>query len=198
MPRSFPKRFKRLLQAESPDRVWPSFLEFCQRGSAEEMIAAYTASKNDLCRIVLSYEFGKRKLSASVPILVRDLESESGEIRYAAAEALGKIGDPRCGFDLDKRLQVEADLGVRFMLIAGLGGVDYRPAIPELILMLDDSNSGIRHAAAWSLGKMNAVEARMKLEFALERETDSWTKNIMKLALSDIDPGFNPPDRKTN
>jgi HEAT repeat protein len=68
----------------------------------------------------------------AIPLLVTAVaEERSNEVRFEAARALGKIGDPSVGPDLLKLVNY-TDAKVRNEVIYTLGRLRYAPAVPDL------------------------------------------------------------------
>jgi HEAT repeat protein len=139
---------------------------------------------------MLHYVIGERNIQAAVPVLLKHLTHPYADMRYSAADALGKIGDPQVGEALFTRFTGgETDPGVRQMLAAALGGVGYRPAIPALIATLHTPGSEttmLRRMATEALRTLKAVEALPALEQAWAQERNAYTKDRMLLAIGVI------------
>src|SRR5436305_2014104 len=90
--------------------------------------------------VVLSATVGcgdSRRIDYSVPSLVKTLkESEDPNMRYWAADALGKFGHAA------------------------------EPAVPDLISALNDQSKMVRMGAAYALGEVGAAEALPALQTA--------------------------------
>jgi epoxyqueuosine reductase len=64
-----------------------------------------------------------------------------------------------------------------------LGNIGDPVAIPALIRALDDAEPLVRGHAAWALGRIGGIEARVALEDALEREQDASVVQELRYAL---------------
>ncbi|WP_242054528.1 HEAT repeat domain-containing protein [Nostoc sp. FACHB-190] len=87
--------------------------------------------------------------------LLKDLESN---VRYKAAEALGKIGAEAAIPDLLELLK-DSESHVRYGVVNVLGKIGAEAAIPGLLELFKDSESHVRSSAANVLGKMGAAAA---------------------------------------
>ena len=127
----------------------------------------------------------------AVPALIQALRDRSENVRFAAAEALGKLGDPQAVPALIQALG-DSDWYVRRAAAEALVKIG-TPAVPALIRALGDSDSDVRAVAAWALVKIGtpAVPALIK---ALG---DWWSENVRRAAaeaLGDLgDPQAVPP-----
>jgi HEAT repeat protein len=107
---------------------------------------------------------------AVVPLLGL-LEDESWVLRYRAAEALGRIRDPRAVLPLIATLRDEKD-HVRYMAAKALCRFTEGRAEEPLIVLLDDPNMYVRRMAACALAGIASDRACRALAAALSRETD--------------------------
>jgi HEAT repeat protein len=186
-PGIFPKQFRQLLEDESGDRIWPGFVTWVERASAADLVAAYSASRNAAVRGFICYRVGWRGLRAATPILVAGLDDPDTFTRYAAADALGKFGDPSTGPDFWKRFAVEDDPGVRGMLILGLIATGQRAIIPVLIeTIADPEPCRMQAEAAWGLNVLGAVEALPALHRALAVEQNGWARGVIRETIGDL------------
>ncbi len=93
--------------------------------------------------------------------LINDLnDMYSDDQQEAAAEALGRIGDPRAVEPLIMALK-DRDLAVRRKAAEALGKIKDARAVEPLIVAMKDENEYVRQEAAEALGKIGvpAVEA---------------------------------------
>ena len=154
---------------------------------AKTLLDALDAASTDLARIILCDVLGWRHEHCAVLRLIALLDHESSKVRSAAADALAKIGDPRAGEALLRRLQLpDPNIGVRRMLLAALGAVNCHEAIPLLTQFLQNPDPSQRGSAAWSLGAMRAAEALPALEHALHYERSWYPKERMTEAIKAI------------
>ena len=75
------------------------------------------------------------------------------DVRKAAAEALGQIGDPRTVEPLIAALK-DADKGVRWVAASALGQIGDERAVESLVAVLNDSSWIVCRAAAKALAGM--------------------------------------------
>jgi HEAT repeat protein len=170
---------------ESPSMTFAQ-LHLRQQASVKELCRALELCSKAHTRQVLCDALGFRHAKTAVPLLVQCLEDSASGVRSSAADALGKIGDPRAGTALMHHFQQEIELPVRRTLACALGAVGCKPAIPLLIDCLRDSDTGMRGSAAWALGILRAVEALPTLQTVLTRETEAYPKARIHEALQQI------------
>jgi HEAT repeat protein len=162
-----------LLEAPTDDRR-PISDWILSNAPVTELILALQGNSTPLVRQILCDMLGERHERAAVPILVDCLNDASPDIRDSAADALAKIGDPSAGKALMECFAgAEREIGVRQMLALALGAVGHKPAIPLLIQALNEPNGTLRGCAAWSLGVLDAEEAKDALQRALKHEIGS-------------------------
>jgi HEAT repeat protein len=108
----------------------------------------------------------------AVEPLIAALKDGSFSVRKAAAEALGKIGDPRAVEPLIAALK-DKDEYVRKAAAYALGKIKDPRAVEPLIAALKDQNSDVRAAAAYALGEIKDPRAVEPLIAALGDEKSS-------------------------
>ena len=171
-------------------RQEPGLQAWLQAAPGEVLVEALRAAGGEHARAVLCDALGFRHQQGAVADLVACLEDESARVRSSAADALAKIGDPAAGGALMARFELpDPDLGVRRMLIAALGAVGHREAIPLLIRWLGNPDPSQRGAAAWSLAAMRAEEALTALEEALHVERVAYPKERITAAIRALRAG---------
>jgi hypothetical protein len=108
-------------------------------------------------------------------------------LREAAAEALGKIGDPSVGRDLvtlfADRSQPDS---VRDTAAYALGRLTYREALPELLSALADPAPTVRSCAAAALAAIGDGNIRDRVKIALETEQVPKVRTAMKQLLASL------------
>ena len=102
-------------------------------------------------------------------IVVLQDQRKDPEVRKNAAEALGKIKDPRVVEPLIAALKDE-NSGVRRIAAWALGVIQDPRAVEPLITALKDEYSEVRWHAAWSLGEIQDPRAVEPLIEALKDE----------------------------
>ncbi|MDW8071139.1 MAG: HEAT repeat domain-containing protein, partial [Anaerolineae bacterium] len=98
--------------------------------------------------------------------LSRALRDENWRVRWAAAKALGKLGDAQAVPALLAALQDE-DWRVRVAAAEALGKLGDAQAVPALIAALRDEDADMRRAAVEALGKLGDAQAVPALLAAL-------------------------------
>jgi hypothetical protein len=94
----------------------------------------------------------------AVPALIQALGDSDWDVRRAAAEALGDLGDPQAIPALIKALG-DSDWVVRRASAEALGKLGDPQAIPALIKALGDSDWVVRRASAEALGAIGDPQA---------------------------------------
>lgn len=187
-PGIFPKRFRPLLGREEDVGMWPSFVAWVGRASAADLTAAYEAGRNVHVRGLICRRVGDRGLREETPMLVHALRRPSAQERHAAADSLGKFGDPGAAPDFWARFEVEEDPRVREMLLMGLAATGGRRIVPTLIERLGDgAPCGPRAHSAWALRVLGTVEALPSLRNALADEPDGWTRGVIREAIEELE-----------
>jgi HEAT repeat protein len=153
----------------------------------EAIVSAMRVAMAPLTRQILCDIAGARLAVEALPELVAALDDASPAVRSAAADALAAIRDPTTGPALLRHYRSELDSDVRTILAVALGAVGCRPAIPDLILALNDPHRALQIEAAWSLGELRATEAREQIAGALSRQTTDWSRRLMEDALAKLD-----------
>jgi HEAT repeat protein len=169
---------------DSPEGTTLPYWRLRRDASVAELINVLRTDLPDPdVRYVVIVVLGFRRAKRSVPLLIEALDDPDRGVRDATADALGKIRDPRAGEALMRRLTVEEVPQLRHWLVASLGGVGFRPAIPALTRLLADADPVVRGFAARSLGLLLAAEALPAIEDALSRETDGFAVRQMEQSL---------------
>jgi len=122
------------------------------------------SATEDLTRALLdqavrpwAYEALERMGAEAVPALKKSLRSDTPELRYQAAFALGRLAPEAEGLEETFREALRAeDAGVRYRAVLALGQSPRlaEPTIPALILALEDDDEGVRFGAAHSLSRI--------------------------------------------
>ena len=101
-----------------------------------------------------------------VPALIASLNDDVREVRWAAAYALGVLGDPSVIAPLTMLYDRSSDdNGLRLVIVKALGKTKQPMAVPTLIPILHSADSRcIRTASARSLKRIATLEALHALE----------------------------------
>ena len=105
--------------------------------------------------------------------LLGALGSDSGQARWLAAMALGKLGDARA---VERLTALLADTmpTVRIEAARALGRLGDARAVDALVALLKDTDDGAQAMAAWALVKMGPKRAVAPLIDALKSNQQSW------------------------
>ena len=114
--------------------------------------------------------------------LIKALSYKDSDVRFAAAFAVGRIGDPRAIPPLTTALNDE-NLNVREAAAIALGEIGDPQAIPALITALNDKDSNVRRLAVRALGEIGDPQAIPPLITAL----DDQNQDVRKAAAGALD-----------
>lgn len=174
------------LLTEPCEDIRPSYWRIVRQAHVKAIIAALNGATDPLVRQLIVDILGIRRARSAVPVLIPLLADPNPGLRGSAADALGKIGDIRAGPALLRQYQVEPDLGLKELLLAGFGGVGFQEAAAVLIAALLSGTPGMQRVAAWSIGKLRLEEARGALVEVLDREIDDYTASRVQDALDSL------------
>ncbi len=121
--------------------------------------------------------------------LYRAIASDSSVVRGAVVGAIAKVAqeEPKPElFEILVKSLTDVDVDVRCEAAAALGNLAYKPAIPNLIELLDTGDGETRRAAALSLMKVGDRSAIEPLQAALAKESEVAIQGVIKLAISQI------------
>ncbi|MGL5064733.1 MAG: HEAT repeat domain-containing protein [Microcoleus sp.] len=121
--------------------------------------------------------------------LYRAIASDSPVVRGAVVGAIAKVAqeEPKAElFEILLKSLTDVDVDVRCEAAAALGNLAYKPAIPNLIELLNNGDGETRRAAALSLMKIGDRSAIEPLQSALATESEAAIQGVMKLAISQI------------
>jgi HEAT repeat protein len=114
--------------------------------------------------------------------LIKALSYKDSDVRFAAAFAVGRIGDPRAIPPLTTALNDE-NLNVREAAAIALGEIGDPQAIPALITALNDKDSNVRRLAVRALGEIGDPQAIPPLITALNDQN----QDVRKAAAGALD-----------
>ena len=126
---------------------------------------------------------------SAVELLITALKDEDSDVRWEAAEILGKIKDPRAVESLITALK-DKDSVLQGRAVEALEKIG-KPAVEPLITALKDEDSDVRWRAAEILGKIKDPRAVESLIAALKNE-DLWARRRVAEALGG--QGWKPGD----
>ncbi len=121
--------------------------------------------------------------------LYQAIASDSSVVRGAVVGAIAKVAqeEPKAElFEILVKSLTDVDVDVRCEAAAALGNLAYKPAIPNLIELLDGGDGESRRAAALSLMKVGDRSAIEPLQAALAKESEVAIQGVIKLAISQI------------
>lgn len=100
---------------------------------------------------------------AAISDLIHGLEDKDRDVRWRAAEALGKFGGEQAIPGLIQALEDE-DRDMRWRVAEALGKLGGEQAIPGLIQVLEDADRHVRRSEAEALGKLGQPRSLPKLQ----------------------------------
>ena len=130
-------------------------------------------SRGDLRSILLCDILATIRHRAAVPDLIATLNDQNVEVRAAAANALGNIGDPRAVLALIRLLQNRAEpVFIRDTAAYGLGMTRSPDAVPTLLDALDDAAPSVRRCTAEALGRCGDERVLPTLQDILQHDNE--------------------------
>ena len=158
--------------------VVPSLLEILADSDRDETIKGHAAW-------ALAFIGAKAKEQ-----LYPAFNSESADVRAAIIGAISKVVEEspeERAFELLLESLQDSAVNVRSEAAAALGNLAYKPAIPLLIDLLSNPKAESRKSAALALMKMKETSTIDALETALADESEVAVKQVIKLAISQIE-----------
>lgn len=122
--------------------------------------------------------------------LYKAFDSESADLRSAIIGAIAKVAEEEPeerAFNLLLNSLKDSAANVRSEAAAALGNLAYKPAIPLLIKLLNNPKVESRKSAALALMKIKENSTTDALQTALENESEAAVKQVIKLAISQIE-----------
>ena len=135
-----------------------------------EALADFDKSVREQAMLALS-AIGK----AAIEPLGEALKGPQWEVRYRAAEALGKIADEKAVQPLIQGLKDNRD-HVRYMAVKGLHEIQDSEAIEPMIILLKDENHYVRMMVVRALAALGGKKVHEALKAALVTEKDEKVK----------------------
>lgn len=117
-------------------------------------------------------------------VVISELEEGVLVVRKNAAQALGRIGDPRAVEALEEALKDE-DGDIRGHATSALGSIGDPRAVEALKEALKDEDEYVRRGAAWALGNIGGTRAIEALEEA-SKDEDVDVRRVAESALEQI------------
>lgn len=152
-----------------------------------DMIRALQQAEDANTRVLISDTLGRRRARSAVRALIACLDDASIDVRCSAAASLGKIADVKAGEALLNHLLTENDLWVKAYLVFALAELNYKPAIPAILHLLDSPHERVRENSAYALAYMmdksealDPLKKRLSLE-QVERVRESLVECITRL-----------------
>lgn len=166
---------------KKPVRKAPANLRDALQSEADAELLLLLEKSDAEMQARICFEFGRRQSNGAVEPLRKRLKSEDALLREAAAEALGKIGDPSVGEDLLRLFSDENQpVPVRDTCAYALGRLAYKPAVQKLLAALADPSSTVRSCAVAALSTIGDAEIRGPVEIALETEREPTVRRAMQ------------------
>jgi hypothetical protein len=133
---------------------------------AHRLAAARDEARGD----VVARMLGDLGAESVAPELIATLESKRPNNRRVAAITLGKLGVLEALPALSEHALKDPEVHVRRAAVVALGRLDSSAAIPTLLEVLSDRQSGVRQSACVALGNLRATEALPALEHCAQTE----------------------------
>lgn len=116
-------------------------------------------------------------------------DSPSADLRSAVVGAVAKMAEEepeKRAYELLIKSLKDTSVNVRSEAAAALGLLRYKPAIPQLIELINNSEIESRKSAALALMKIKDPSALDALQNAIDKESDTGVKQVIKLAIAKI------------
>lgn len=117
------------------------------------------------------------------------IDSDSDDLRSAVVGAVLKIAEEEPeerAFNLLMDSLQDSAVSVRSEAAAAVGNLGYKPAIPTLIQLLDNSEIESRKSAALALMKIKDPSSIEILESAMQKESVAEVTQVIKLAINQL------------
>lgn len=166
----------------TPPRRWVAIraLGLNPSPEARDALLAFLASDNAPTRIAALAALGERKDRSTSGRVAARLEDKALLVQQAAADALGRIGDPATLPDLERALAHPSgtyrgtSMWVRRHYVEAMAAIGTTDAIPPLAAALDDADPTVIDAAVKGLEKIagfSYAEGRTR-----PQEIEAWTR----------------------
>lgn len=166
------------------------FVQFRLRDHAPmaSLVGALEATDSPDHVLVLATVVGMRFRNAksAAPALLGFLQHPNEEVRYAVADALGKLRVGPAGKAMLEALPSEESPAVRAMLLAGVGAARLSDGFDELARGLADDSWTVRHGAAWGLGELGDPRGLPALSRAASTEEDLLVLEVILVAKASL------------
>ena len=117
------------------------------------------------------------------------IDSNSDDLRSAVVGAILKIAEEEPeerAFTLLINSLQDSAISVRSEAAAAVGNLGYKPAIPILVQLLDNSEIESRKSAALALMKIKDTSSIKILESAMQKESTEEVTQVIKLAINQL------------
>jgi len=123
-------------------------------------------------RVYLAYLYGEAECQRCVTQLREGLRAEQPNLRHAAAQSLGKLGDPLALSALVEALNDEHDDVSEAIVgsLSRLGAAAPEACLQAVLPLLEEDDPFIRSSAVTVLGRLRGPEVERALSFALKDE----------------------------
>lgn len=137
-----------------------------------EALSSLWPGADEQRQVYLAYLFGEADCQQCVPQLRQGLTAEQPSLRHAAAQSLGKLGDPVALPALVEALNDEhAEVSEAIVTsLVRLGGVAPQACLAVIRPLLEAEDAFLRSSAVTVLGRLPGLEVDRALSFALKDE----------------------------
>ncbi|MGQ9683707.1 MAG: HEAT repeat domain-containing protein [Anaerolineae bacterium] len=131
--------------------------------------------------------------SAPVHRIIDDAYADADErMRLSAVYAMGRTADEHWAEPVLHELKADSP-AMRYEAARAAGEIALRPAVGDLIALLNDSDGEVRQMAIWALGQVGGPQARRALE-ACQASPDEAIRDAADEALGELDFASAPLD----
>lgn len=151
-------------------------LEKMEEGAAIEALVKTLDDKKAgaVSRRIAAEILGELKVKSALPDLLEAFSAKDAEIRWAAVEAVGKIGDVKAREAVEAMLN-DKNLDVKMFAIGALGSFGRKESITALSRLLSSKTTEVRKNTIRSLRKIGGSEAIKYIRKAL-RDSDDYIR----------------------
>ncbi|WP_292485733.1 HEAT repeat domain-containing protein, partial [Methanohalobium sp.] len=161
------------------------FTNYKNDKSTDSLIKDLLNSSNEDTRIKAAKALGEKRSQNAIDSLIKAFEDESVYVKIAAANSLGKIGNPATEELLEVLDSHNED--VRKFSVKALEDIKNDNTVDELSdVLLNDKSSDVRESAAKALGNIGDKRAAEPLINALLNDTDEDVRSNSAVALGKI------------
>jgi HEAT repeat protein len=149
------------------------------------LLSIPASSSDEIARRKSVESLGYSSQPEATVVIQEAFDAGTDEWRTAALVAMGRSANPDWAESVLAMLRNPAP-PLRMEAARACGELELKAASPELIDLLEDSDSGVRRAAIWSLGQVGGKPAYLALQQILRRKEDSDEAELADQAIENL------------